>query len=93
MDKGGFAGSGGSVGPDAVGWIELGGEHKTILTAETLQLVRLLGVIQPSVDGDYRVFLEVGAQPLVDGGVIAHILFHHHETTVGQFDFGLQEIA
>ena len=29
----------------------------------------------------------------MDGGVIAHVFLHHDEAAVGQFNFGLQEIA
>ena len=45
------------------------------------------------VDGDDRVLVQHLQQPLVDGRVVAHILFHHLEATVLELDFGLQEVA
>ena len=32
-------------------------------------------------------------QPLVNGGVVTHILLHHHKSAVFQLNAGLQEIA
>ena len=93
MDKGGLAGTRGTVGPELVGGIELGGEHEAVFAAEAFQQVGILSAIQASVDGNDRIFLEHLFQPLVDGGVVTHILLHHHETAVFQLDFSLQEIA
>ncbi len=58
MDIGWLAGPGRAVLPDLVGGIEFSGQHKSVLTAEAFQPVRFLGVIQPAIDGDDRVFLE-----------------------------------
>ena len=93
MYKGGFAGTGRTVGPNPVGRIKLGGEHETVLTAESLQQVGVLGAVKPAVDGDDGVFVKHFSQPLVDGGVVAHVLLHHHETAVLELDACLQEVA
>ena len=91
--KGRFTGPCGTVSPDLVGGIELGGEHITVLAAEAFQLVGILGAVEPAVDGDDRVFLKNLQQPFVNGGIVTHVFFHHHEAAVGQFNFCLQEIT
>ena len=58
MDKSGLTRSGRAVGPNLVGWIEFGSEHKAVFTAEALQLVRILGAVEPAVDGDDGILLQ-----------------------------------